>query len=290
MEQVKALAKKHKIRLTKNVGGRRMQKTEAELRANIAKKVVGANVRKINNSAKLAVYKAENEMNNVFFNANNVPFNLRNKTKNAINHKFKTTLINNVNAPPAMKRSAVALGTRISGYIKSGKFLKAVWTLASLMSAVLVYQNPRAADDYLNHFSTIPFLRAVGRSNDGRVPGMFARAMSLFGTSATFSQGTYEYMMSTLPNNVHRRSVAGLTLNYLAMVILTLIAILPWENKNRNYSYRLLVFIFKNVEKHFPTIVKVVYDVTVERKETSKRRGRTLMRTVLPLILKESLG
>lgn len=291
---VRALAKKHGVRLTKNVGGKRIAKTPEEIRANVAMKMNKKNATKITSSAKRTIsqrnnYNAENEMNDAFFNANNVPFNLRNNAKNAMNHQFKTALINDVNAPKSLKRSAVALATRITGFIMSRQFAKAVITLASLFVVVSVYQRPRMADDLLNEFSKTPFVRSVFRSNNGSRSAVFARLMSALGASPTESQFIFESIMATIPENVHRRSLAGIMLNYLAMVILSLISMLPWEN-TRAHSFRLLRFIFGVLEAMFPSVAKLVFNVIVERKATSQKRAKTLLSVALPLIVKQGLG
>jgi len=291
----RALAKKYGVRLTKNVNGKREKRTSAEIRIEVAKKVGGANARKITISANRAVsqrnnYKDENALNNAFFNANNVPFELRNNAKNAINHSFKTALINDVNATPKLKRSAVAFASRVKGFITSRQFAKAVATMASLFQVVLLYQNPRAADDLLNEFSKTPLVRAVMRSDSGGRSAIFARLMSAFGTSPTESQLTYEFFMATLPSNVHGRSLAGIALNYLGMVVLSLVSMLPWEGASRATSFRLLSFIFGVLEKLFPEAARLVFKVVVERKNTSQSRARNLMSVVLPLIVKQSLG
>ena len=290
----RALAKKYGVRLTKNVGDKREKRTPAEIRIEIAKKVGGSNAQKIKVSAKRAVsrqnnYKDENAMNNAFFNANNVPFELRNNAKNAINHSFKTALINDVNASPSLKRSAVALATRIKGFITSRQFAKAVITVASLFQVVSLYQNPRAADDVLNTFGATPFARAVFRSNSGGGGAIFARAMSALGASPTESQLIFESVMSTIPQNAYRRSLAGVMLNYLAMVVLSLVSMLPWES-TRAHSFRLLSFIFSVLEKLFPQVAQVVFKVIVERKGTSQKRVRSLIGVALPLIVKQSLS
>ncbi|AUT19119.1 hypothetical protein DSLPV1_148 [Dishui lake phycodnavirus 1] len=289
------LAKKHRVRLTKNVGGKRVPKTPAELRANIAAKIGGANAKKIRISAKRTVsqrnnYVDENAMNNAFFNANNVPFDLRENTKNAINHQFKTALINDVKASPRLKRSAVALATRIKGFIVSGQFAKAVTTVASLFHVVSLYQNPRAADDLLNQFSKTPFVRAVARSDNGSRGAIFARFMSAFGASPTESQFIYESVLATIPSNAYGRSMAGIMLNYLAMVVLSLVSMLPWDGAPRSTSFRLLSFIFTIVEQLFPSVARLVFNVVVERKSKSQSRVKSLMGVVLPLIVKQSLG
>ena len=268
--------------------------------ATVAMKRAKVNARKINVSAKRTVmqrnnYKDENELNNAFFNANNVPFNMRNNAKNAINHKFKTALVNDIAPSPKLKRSAVALATTIKGYLTSGQFVKAVVTMTNLFLVVLLYQYyPRMGDNILNEMSKTPFARAVSRSNNGSRSAFFARLLSAFGASPTKAQMIYESLMLTIPHNVHRRSLAGIMLNYLAMVVLALISMLPWEGASRQTSWRLLKFILQVIEQMFPKVAQLVFDVIVERKTTAKNRTtkirNKLISVVLPLILKESLS
>lgn len=281
-----------------------MKKTKKRARNNtasdnIAMKRAKVNARKINASAKRTVvqrnnYKDENALNNAFYNANNLPFNMRNNAKNAINHKFKTALVNDVAATPKLKRSAVALATRIKGFITSRQFVKAVVTVTSLFQVVALYQNPRAADMVLDEMSRTPFARAVARSDNGSRGAVFARLMSAFSASPTESQMIYEAVLATIPGNVHRRSLAGIMLNYLGMVVLSLISMLPWKGASRATSWRLLSFIFGVIEEIFPDVARLVFNVIVERKSTASSRwkglGKGLVSVALPLIAKQSLG
>jgi hypothetical protein len=275
---------------------------------NTAMKRAKVNARKINASAKRTVvqrnnYKDENALNNAFYNADNVPFNMRNNAKNAINHKFKTALVNDIAATPKLKRSAVALATRIKGFLMSGRFVKAVVTVTSLFQVVALYQNPRAADILLDEMSKTPFMRAVARSDNGTRSALFARLMSAFSASPTESQMIYEAVLATIPGNVYGRSLAGVMLNYLGMVVLSLISMLPWEGTSRATSWRLLSFIFRVIEEMFPSVARLVFRVIVERKDTASRRlkglkgglstlvlRKGLTSVVLPLIAKQSLG
>jgi len=278
-----------------------LQRQIAQLKKsdNSAMKMAKVNARKINTFAKRTVvqrnnYKDENALNNAFYNADNIPFNMRNNAKNAINHKFKTALVNDIAATPKLKRSAVALATRIKGFIASRQFVKAVVTVTSLFHVVALYQNPRAADMILDEMSTIPFVRAVARSNNGSRAALFARLMSAFGSSPTEAQLIYESVLATIPGNVHRRSLAGIMLNYLGMVVLSLISMLPWKGASRATSWRLLSFIFKVIEQVFPDVARLVLNVIVERKSKANSRwkglGKGLVTVALPLIAKQSLG
>lgn len=302
-ETVRADGKRVKVRydtLVKQIAKKRERITKKRNRDNdsnsdSAMKRAKVNARKINASAKQTVvqrdnYKDENALNNAFYNADNVPFNLRNNAKNAINHKFKTALVNDIAVSPKLKRSAVALATRIKGFVASGKFVKAIVTVTSLFQVVALYQNPRAADMILDEMSATPFARAVARSDNGSRGAIFARLMSAFSASPTESQLIYESVLATIPGNVHKRSLAGIMLNYLGMVVLSLVSVLPWEGGSRATSWRLLSFIFKVLEVMFPTVARLVFKVMTERKGTASNRAKGLVSVVLPLIVKQSLG
>lgn len=302
-ETVRSDGKRVKVRydvLQRQIAQKKRVRNTNTASDNTAMKRAKVNARKINASAKRTVvqrnnYKDENALNNAFFNADNVPFNMRNNAKNAINHKFKTALVNDIAPSPKLKRSAVALATTIKGYLTSGQFVKAVVTMANLFLVVSLYQYyPRMGNNILNEMSKTPFARAVSRSNNGSRSAFFARLLSAFGASPTKAQMIYESLMLTIPHNVHRRSLAGIMLNYLAMVVLALISMLPWEGASRQTSFRLLKFILQVIEQMFPKVAQLVFDVIVERKTTAKNRTtkirNKLISVVLPLILKESLS
>lgn len=307
-ETVRSDGKRVKVRydvLQRQIAQKKRMRNTNTASDNTAMKRAKVNARKINASAKRTVvqrnnYKDENALNNAFYNADNVPFNMRNHAKNAINHKFKTALVNDIAATPKLKRSAVALATRIKGFVASRQFVKAVVTVTSLFQVVALYQNPRAADDLLNQFSKTPFVRAVARSDNRSRGAIFARLMSAFGASTTEAQLIYESVLATIPGNVHRRSLAGIMLNYLGMVVLSLVSMLPWEGASRATSWRLLSFIFGVIEDVFPSVARLVFTVIVERKSTASSRWKglanglgkvgSLVKVALPLIVKQSLG
>lgn len=301
-ETVRSDGKRVKVRydvLQRQIAQKKRVRNTNTASDNTAMKRAKVNARKINASAKRTVvqrnnYKDENALNNAFFNADNVPFNMRNNAKNAINHKFKTALVNDIAATPKLKRSAVALATRIKGFVASRQFVKAVVTVTSLFQVVALYQNPRAADMVLDEMSRTPFARAVARSDNGSRGALFARLMSAIGASPTEAQLIYEAVLATIPGNVHRRSLAGIMLNYLGMVVLSLVSMLPWEGASRATSWRLLSFIFGVIEEVFPSVARLVFTVIVQRKSTASSRwkglGKGLVSVALPLIVKQSLG
>jgi len=304
-DRLKAQAKKQKIRVTKNVSGKRVPLTEKELRAALRTNYDSAmenNFSNIENNAKSAVrefkkngnvfYNAENELNNVFFNASNTAFELRDEAKNAIDLKFKTKLINNAypEKNKKLKESAVRFATKIRNMVMNKNLPKAVATLTMLLQVVYLHQNPRFMNNQINQFGRVPFLRAIFRKGDG----LFARSLSAFGASPTEAQAIYETVMATIPGNAYDRSVAGVFTTYLTMVVLSLISMLPWES-TRGISFAVLKFIFRQLELLFPSVAKTVFKVVVERKRTSVERGKSIVKTVsltktlLPLIVQLAL-
>jgi len=304
-DRLKAQAKKQKIRVTKNVSGKRVPLTEKELRAALRTNYDSAmenSFSNIENNAKSAVrefkkngnvfYNAKNELNNVFFNASNTAFELRDEAKNAIDLKFKTKLINNAypEKNKKLKESAVRFATKIRNMVMNKNLPKAVATLTMLLQVVYLHQNPRFMNNQINQFGRVPFLRAIFRKGDG----LFARSLSAFGASPTEAQAIYETVMATIPGNAYDRSVAGVFTTYLTMVVLSLISMLPWES-TRGISFAVLKFIFRQLELLFPSVAKTVFKVVVERKRTSVERGKSIVKTVsltktlLPLIVQLAL-
>lgn len=308
-DRLKAQAKKQKIRVTKNVSGKRVPLTAKELRAKLQLRQIKDNdsamensFSNIENNAKSAVrefvrngnvfYNAENELNNVFFNANDTPFELRNGAKNAIDHKFKTKLINDAypEKNKKLKESAVRFATKIKNMVVNKNLPKAVATLTMLLQVVYLHQNPRFVDAQINKYGRVPFLRAIFRKGNG----LFARSLSAFGASPTEAQAIYETVMATVPGNAYNRSLAGVFTTYLTMVVLSLISMLPWES-TRGVSFTVLKFVFRQLELLFPQVAKTVFKVAVERKRTSVERGKAIVKTVsltktlLPLIVQLAL-
>lgn len=304
-DRLKAQAKKQKIRVTKNVSGKRVPLTAKELRAALRVNYDSAmenSFSNIENNAKSAVreftkngnvfYNAENELNNVFFNASNTAFELRDDAKNAIELKFRTKLINNAypEKNKKLKESAVRFATKIKNMVMNKNLPKAVATLTMLLQVVYLHQNPRFMNNQINQFGRVPFLRAIFRKGDG----LFARSLSAFGASPTEAQAIYETVMATVPGNAYDRSLAGVFTTYLTMVVLSLISMLPWKS-TRGISFAVLKFIFRQLELLFPSVAKTVFKVVVERKRTSVERGKSIVKTVsltktlLPLIVQLAL-
>lgn len=304
-DRLKAQAKKQKIRVTKNVSGKRVPLTAKELRAALRVNYDSAmenSFSDIENNAKSAVrefkkngnvfYNAENELNNVYFNASNTAFELRDDAKNAIDLKFKTKLINNAypEKNKKLKESAVRFATKIKNMVMNKNLPKAVATLTMLLQVVYLHQNPRFMNNQINQFGRVPFLRAIFRKGDG----LFARSLSAFGASPTEAQAIYETVMATVPGNAYDRSLAGVFTTYLTMVVLSLISMLPWES-TRGISFAVLKFIFRQLELLFPSVAKTVFKVVVERKRTSVERGKSIVKTVsltktlLPLVVQLAL-
>lgn len=304
-DRLKAQAKKQKIRVTKNVSGKRVPLTVKELRAALRVNYDSAmenSFSNIENNAKSAVrefkkngnvfYNAENELNNVYFNASNTAFELRDDAKNAIDLKFKTKLINNAypEKNKKLKESAVRFATKIKNMVMNKNLPKAVATLTMLLQVVYLHQNPRFMNNQINQFGRVPFLRAIFRKGDG----LFARSLSAFGASPTEAQAIYETVMATAPGNAYDRSLAGVFTTYLTMVVLSLISMLPWES-TRGISFAVLKFIFRQLELLFPSVAKTVFKVVVERKRTSVERGKSIVKTVsltktlLPLVVQLAL-
>lgn len=247
-------------------------------------------------------FDAENTLNNVFFNANNSPFELRRNAENSIAMHFKTKLANDALVAHGnvtkrlpgvrwekLKTSAVRLAQKIKGMVASGNFVKAVATLGALMQVVYIHQNPRMYNNMINaSMGRVPLVRAVFRKGNG----LFARSLSAFGASPTEAQAIYEAVMGTIPENAYNRSLAGVFLSYLSMVTLSLVSMLPWK-QTRGISFAVLQFMFRQIERAFPSVAKVVFKVLVERKATSTNRAKrvvagaaTLTKSVLPLILR----
>jgi hypothetical protein len=105
LRNLKARAKRLKIRVTKNVNGKRVSLSVTELADAIDKKkkrqVVKKDIRKIVAISKTASANANdvfynasnNNLENEFFNADNTPFELRDDFENAIRNKNGKKLI-----------------------------------------------------------------------------------------------------------------------------------------------------------------------------------------------------
>ena len=233
---------------------------------------------------------------NIFFNASNRAFPVNTSVKLAMKRDNATALIKERIAVtrrmfPSVDMDKLTKETKkvartIAKFVKSGNFLKALQTLGSLFAVVYMFQkNPRAADNTFNILLKQPFLRPIGRTipSEGwnsKIKVMLTKYFSYFSASPTYSQGIYESFLSTIPGNAYDRSVAGLATQYLAMVLLSLIAILPYE-KYTKFSKRMLDHIFKVLNRVFPLVSAILVDVMVERGDTAQFRSRKIIQGAL---------
>ena len=306
LKRLKERAKKLKIRITKNVNGRRVPLTAQELKSAIdkkKKKEIKDEIKGIIKASKDAGENAKNEffnasneeLENVFFNANNTPFNLRNDFEDAIKKKDGKLLIDKAmrdlevkgvdkSVMSAMKRDAMKTANYIRDLIKSGKVLKAFYTISLLFATYKLYQNPTFVDrTLLNEVRKVPFMKPVlSDPRKGKIGWLF----SVAGFDPTKKeQGIYELGMSNaLDNKVPGRSVAGIGASYLTMVILSLVSVLPYDS-TRGTSMAALKLIFKLIAQYAPTVGKIIVDNFVSRKMTAQSRAQTVL-TMVPQLIK----
>lgn len=239
---------------------------------------------------------------NVFFNANNKTFPVnknvslamrKNNASLIIKERIAVTkrLFPSVDVKKLESESKKVART-IAKFVQSGQILKAVRTLGSLFAVFyLLSKNPRAVDNTLNTFMKLPLLRPIGRTIpsdrwNSRIQVEISKLFSVFAASPTYSQAIYESFLSTIPSNVYGRSVVGISVQYLTMIILALIAILPYE-KQTKLTRQLLDYIFKVLDKLFPVVATIVTDVLVQRGDSTKVRVGQIMRGTIsaaPLI------
>jgi hypothetical protein len=296
LQRLKEKARRLKVRVTKNVNGKRVALSVEELRNAVNKastkvKIQNANaiVGNIVNDVKKEKVRrrrnvfvnAQDELENIFFNANNTPFNLRNDTENAIKTKSKTALIDKAmpklkvkgaskSFMDKMKAEAVKTADHIRSLIVEGKIAKAIYTLSVLFVVYKLYQNPTLMDrQVLDHVRKIPYLRPVlSNPKEGKV----AWFLSLMGAKPTETQLRYEFFMSNQLNNTQKGlSMAGAGMSYLAMVILSLVSVLPYK-KLEGRSKRVLDYIFTQLQRYAPVVGSLVLYVMAERYSTSKQR------------------
>lgn len=306
LKKLKERAKKLKIRITRNVNGRRVPLTARELQTAIDKKKrnrIKDEIKEIIETSKNAVENAKNEffnasneeLENVFFNANNTPFNLRDDFENAIKKKDDKVLIDKAmrdlevkgmdkSTMSAMKRDAIKTANYIKNLIKSGKIAKALFTISMLFATYKLYQNPTFIDrTLLNEVRKVPFMKPVlSDPRKGKIGWLF----SVAGFDPTKKeQGIYELGMSNaLDNKVPGRSVAGIGTSYLTMVILSLVSVLPYDS-TRGTSLAALKLIFKLTAQYAPTVGKIIVDNFVSRKMTAQSRAQTVL-TMVPQLIK----
>lgn len=306
LRNLKARAKRLKIRVTKNVNGKRVSLSVTELADAIDKKkkrqVVKKDIRKIVAISKSASANANdvfynasnNNLENEFFNADNTPFELRDDFENAIRNKNGKRLIDKAMSDlkvkgveqstlDAMRRDATKMANYIGDLVKSGKLAKALFTISALFSVYKLYENPTLIDrTVLNEVRKIPFLKPVmSDPRSGKIGWLF----SVAGFDPTKKeQGLYEIGMSdALDNRVPGRSIAGLGASYLTMVVLSLTSVLPYE-QTRGPSIYVLKLVFKLIASYAPTVGKIVIDNFVSKKTTAHGRAQTAL-SLLPKLI-----
>ena len=306
LRNLKARAKRLKIRVTKNVNGKRVSLSVTELADAIDKKkkrqVVKKDIRKIVALSKSASANANdvfynasnNNLENEFFNADNTPFELRDDFENAIRNKNGKRLIDKAMSDlkvkgveqstlDAMMRDATKMANYIGDLVKSGKLAKALFTISALFSVYKLYENPTLIDrTVLNEVRKIPFLKPVmSDPRSGKIGWLF----SVAGFDPTKKeQGLYEIGMSdALDNRVPGRSIAGLGASYLTMVVLSLTSVLPYET-TRGPSIYVLKLVFKLIASYAPTVGKIVIDNFVSKKTTAHGRAQTALSLIPKLI------
>jgi len=306
LRNLKARAKRLKIRVTKNVNGKRVSLSVTELADAIDKKkkrqVVKKDIRKIVAISKSASANANdvfynasnNNLENEFFNADNTPFELRDDFENAIRNKNGKRLIDKAMSDlkvkgveqstlDAMRRDAAKMANYIGDLVKSGKLAKALFTISALFSVYKLYENPTLIDrTVLNEVRKIPFLKPVmSDPRSGKIGWLF----SVAGFDPTKKeQGLYEIGMSdALDNRVPGRSIAGLGASYLTMVVLSLTSVLPYE-QTRGPSIYVLKLVFKLIASYAPTVGKIVIDNFVSKKTTAHGRAQTALSLIPKLI------
>ena len=305
LRNLKARAKRLKIRVTKNVNGKRVSLSVTELADAIDKKKkrqVVKDIRKIVAISKSASANANdvfynasnNNLENEFFNADNTPFELRDDFENAIRNKNGKKLIDKAMSDlkvkgveqstlDAMRRDAAKMANYIGDLVKSGKLAKALFTISALFSVYKLYENPTLIDrTVLNEVRKIPFLKPVmSDPRSGKIGWLF----SVAGFDPTKKeQGLYEIGMSdALDNRVPGRSIAGLGASYLTMVVLSLTSVLPYE-QTRGPSIYVLKLVFKLIASYAPTVGKIVIDNFVSKKTTAHGRAQTALSLIPKLI------
>jgi hypothetical protein len=266
--------------------------TEAQVKVLNTKPILNKNYNKEINK----LLKTRLERNgDVFFNANNKSFPINKNVSLAMRKNNATMLIKERVAVTKrlfpsvdvkkLESESKKVARTIAKFVQSGQILKAVQTVGSLFAVFyLLRKNPRAVDNTLNAFLKLPLLRPMGRTIPSEVGT--TKFFSYFSASPTYSQSIYEAFLSTIPTNAYGRSVAGISAQYLAMVILALIAILPYE-KQTKLSRQLLDYIFKVLDKLFPLVATIITDVLVQRGDSTGVRLGTVVRRAIsaaPLI------
>ena len=273
--------------------------TEAQVKVLNTKPIIDTNYNKEINK----LLKTRLERNgDVFFNANNKSFPINKKVSLAMRKNNATLLIKERIAVTKrlfpsvdvkkLESESKKVARTIAKFVQSGQILKAVQTVGSLFAVFyLLSKNPRAVDNTLNTFMKLPLLRPIGRTIpsdrwNSRIQVGITKFFSYFSASPTYSQSIYESFLSTIPTNVYGRSVAGISVQYLSMVILALIAILPYE-KQTKLTRQILDYMFKVLDKLFPVVATIVTDVLMQRGDSTRVRLGKVVRgavSAAPLI------
>jgi len=273
--------------------------TEAQVKVLDTKPILNKNYNKEINK----LLKTRLERNgDVFFNANNKSFPINKKVSLAMRKNNATMLIKERVAVTKrlfpsvdvkkLESEAKKVARTIAKFIQSGQFLNALRVTGSLFAIIYLFKhNPRAVDNSLNLLMKQPLFRPVGRTIpsdqwNSKIRVTITKFWSAFSASPTYSQSIYESILSTIPTNAHGRSVTGISVQYLTMVVLALIAILPYE-KQTKFTRQYLDHIFKVLNKLFPLVGTIMTDVLIERGESTRVRLGKVVRGAIsaaPLI------
>tara|TARA_B110000858_G_scaffold197288_1_gene258442 strand:- start:927 stop:2000 length:1074 start_codon:yes stop_codon:yes gene_type:complete len=273
--------------------------TEAQVKVLNTKHILNKNYNKEIN--KLLKTRLERD-GNVFFNANNKSFPINKNVsvamrKNNANLLIKERMAVTKRLFPSvdvkkLESESKKVARTIAKFIESGQFLNALRVTGSLFAIIYLFKhNPRAVDNTLNLFMKQPLFRPIGRTIpseqwNSKLKVKITKLWSAFSASPTFSQSIYESFLATIPTNAYGRSVTGISVQYLSMVILALIAILPYE-KQTKFCRQYLDYIFKVLDKLFALASTIVTDVLVERGDSTRVRLGAVVRGAIsaaPLI------
>ena len=226
---------------------------------------------------------------NVYYNASNKSFQVNNKLNLALRKNNPNILLKQLTPLPGvdvkkMESETKKVAKRIANFVKSGDFRNAMQTTGSLFAIFyLLKVNPRFMNNYLDVPLKYPIVKSVGRIIPSEKVGLFkkyfgrnlSQYFSYLTATATTSQAIYESLLSTSTSNAYGRSITGQASQYLAMVILALIAYLPYE-KETKFCRNYLSYILKVLKMLYPHIEKLVMTVITERVKTTGRRSEKL--------------
>ena len=226
---------------------------------------------------------------NVYYNASNKSFQVNNKLNLALRKNNPNILLKQLTPLPGvdvkkMESETKKVAKRIANFVKSGDFRNAMQTTGSLFAIFyLLKVNPRFMNNYLDVPLKYPIVKSVGRIIPSEKVGLFkqyfgrnlSQYFSYLTASATTSQAIYESLLSTSTSNAYGRSITGQASQYLAMVILALIAYLPYE-KETKFCRNYLSYILKVLKMLYPHIERLVMTVITERVKTTGRRSEKL--------------